>query len=267
VTEETAARYEVHLRTIPGDRLTWPRSTLTPAGVERWLSGLEVAGPTKRKYFAALSSFIGYARSIGELTTDPLVLLSPPPAAAPSVEFLELGEVKQLLEACAEPERTLFAFLYGTGCDLSTALTLRRRDVELGEREVRARGTKSYNRDRIVTVAEWAWPHLVAHCKTLLPDAPLFPGLSRWTASDLHRAALTAQKLLRKGITLHAARHHWAVRALRAGTPVELVARQLGHKDGVLCLKVYGRFLPTGAERRKWEREATKQETRRERAR
>ncbi len=170
-----------------------------------------------------------------------------------------------MVEASAEPERTLFAFLYGTGCDLSTALTLRRRDVELEEREVRARGSKSYNRDRIVTVAEWAWPLLVDRCKTLLPDAPLFPGLSRWTASDLHRATLGKLTLLRKGITLHAARHHWAVRALKAGTPIELVARQLGHKDGVLCLKVYGRFLPTGAERRKWERVATKHEARKAR--
>ncbi len=65
VTPETADRYEVHLRTIPGDRPTWPRSSLTAAAAESWLSHLRVSGPTKRKYFAALQSFLGYVRSIG----------------------------------------------------------------------------------------------------------------------------------------------------------------------------------------------------------
>jgi integrase len=49
------------------------------------------------------------------------------------------------------------------------------------------------------------------------------------------------------------ARHTWAVRAIRAGMPVELVARQMGHVDGTLVLKVYGRFVPKQAERQRWE--------------
>ena len=48
-------------------------------------------------------------------------------------------------------------------------------------------------------------------------------------------------------------RHTYAVRAIRAGTPGELVARQLGHRDAVLVHKVYGRFIPNSAEREKWE--------------
>lgn len=78
----------------------------------------------------------------------------------------------------------------------------------------------------------------------LLPNALLFPGLSRWTASDKHRATLEALELRtegkKSGYTLHDARHHWAVRAIRSGWPIELVARQLGHADGTLALKVYG---------------------------
>ena len=34
-----------------------------------------------------------------------------------------------------------------------------------------------------------------------------------------------------EGYGLHDARHCWAVRIARAGTPFELVARQLGHRD------------------------------------
>jgi hypothetical protein len=48
-------------------------------------------------------------------------------------------------------------------------------------------------------------------------------------------------------------RHSYAVRAARAGTPAELIARQLGHADAVLVLKVYGRFMPSQQDRDKWE--------------
>jgi hypothetical protein len=39
---------------------------------------------------------------------------------------------------------------------------------------------------------------------------------------------------------------------LRAGVPVELVARQLGHRDATMVLKVYGRFVPHDVEWNYW---------------
>ena len=43
---------------------------------------------------------------------------------------------------------------------------------------------------------------------------------------------------------------------VRAGMPLELVARQLGHRDVVMVAKVYGRFVPTHVERDRWEQAA-----------
>ncbi len=40
---------------------------------------------------------------------------------------------------------------------------------------------------------------------------------------------------------------------VRAGMPLELVARQLGHRDVVMVARVYGRFVPTSQERDRWE--------------
>ena len=48
---------------------------------------------------------------------------------------------------------------------------------------------------------------------------------------------------------VHDARHFYAIRAVRAGTPDELVARQLGHADIAMVAKVYGRFAPRSDER------------------
>lgn len=59
---------------------------------------------------------------------------------------------------------------------------------------------------------------------------------------------------------LHCARDHWAVRAARAGTPVAVIQAQLGHGSPMLTLTKYGRFVPSAADRDKWEAEATKYE-------
>jgi hypothetical protein len=42
------------------------------------------------------------------------------------------------------------------------------------------RGTKAHTRDRVVRVAEWAWPYLELHLSTLTPAERLFRGLDRW---------------------------------------------------------------------------------------
>jgi hypothetical protein len=52
----------------------------------------------------------------------------------------------------------------------------------------------------------------------------------------------------------HGSRHFYAVRAVRAGTSYELVARQLGHADVQMVARVYGRYAPRSDERDRWER-------------
>jgi integrase len=64
-------------------------------------------------------------------------------------------------------------------------------------------------------------------------------------------------------LTLHQARHHYAVTHLRAGVPVAVVQAQLGHSTPMLTLSTYGAFIPTGADREKWEREVEADQKRR----
>ncbi len=128
-------------------------------------------------------------------------------------------------------------------------------DVVVSTREVRARGTKSQSRDRLARVADWAWSYVAEHLETLTPGERLFRGMDRWQASNIHRTL--CRQLGHVGYRLHDARHHWAVRMVRSGMPLELVARQLGHVDVVMVARVYGRFVPTNIERDRWERAAS----------
>jgi len=63
---------------------------------------------------------------------------------------------------------------------------------------------------------------------------------------------------------VHDSRHFYAVRAVRAGTPYELVARQLGHADIQMVARVYGVYAPRSDERDRWEKIAAEQDAARE---
>lgn len=258
---ENAKRYRVHVESLAGTSGPWLRSSFTAEAVDRWFSALTGADNTRRRYHAALSSFTAYLQRFGVLKDSPLEAVARPPVPILPIAFLDLPDVLRVVRAAPEPYQTLFALVYGIGGDISPTLQVCRRDVDVHEREVRVPGEKSKSRDRIALVADWAWPWIEHRCRGLLPDAPLFPGLNRWTSSDVHRRVLKDLKLYRDGITLHAARHHWAVRAIRAGMPIEMVARQIGNLP-TTCLKHYGRFVPSSAERKRWEREAGKREKR-----
>lgn len=182
------------------------------------------------------------------------------PAPAPArMRSLDQSDVQRLIQAQPHPYSVLSALLHGTGIEVSVALSLKRRDVDVSRREIRARGTKTAARDRIAKVAEWAWPAVERYVGLLTPNAPLFPGINRWTASDKHREACEALDI--EDYQLKDSRHTYAVRAIRAGASFEVVARQLGHADTTMVVRVYGRFKPTEQEMTAWERIAAAQDT------
>ena len=178
---------------------------------------------------------------------------------------LQLGEVQRIVDAQPTPERrALFAILYGTGIEVSTALRLNRADVWDSKREIRAAGTKTHTRDRLAVAADWAWPIIQQHIRHRLPTARLFPpDWKPYQVNHWQRWIVTERLKLTRRLKVHAARHHWAVMRLRAGVPVAVVQQQLGHSTPMLTLTTYGAFIPTGQDRAHWEKQVTKSEQRR----
>ena len=70
----------------------------------------------------------------------------------------------------------------------------------------------------VVVALDCAWPIVVEHLATLTPGKRVFRGVDRWKASDYHRER--CRVLGHVGYRLHDARHHWAVRMVRAGMPL-----------------------------------------------
>jgi integrase len=250
VTTRTSREYVAQVRTLMPEDPPFLRSSLTGPVVTRWLSALEVTGATQRHYFAALHSFVKYLRQLGVVTDNPLADVTLARAGRPRGVFLELPSVLQLVEGSPQPFKAVLALAYGAGIEISAILSLVEGDVDRARKATRARGTKAWTRDRISYIADWAWPHIEQHLETVLPGERLFRGMDRWQVGDHHRERCRVLGL--EGYRLHDSRHHWAVEQLRAGTPVELVSKQLGHVDAVMCLRIYGKFVPGGQEWDHW---------------
>jgi len=255
---DTRDHYKLYARSLIPEGKRFPRSALTHERLIQWLASRPVGRSTKRKYHAAMSGFCEYLRSIGILQRNPMRDVKAPSPAPARMSNLESADVLRLIEAQSAPYNVLSALMHGTGIEVSVALGLKRRDVDPLRREIRARGTKTRTRDRIAKVAEWAWPMIEKHISLLTPNAQLFPGINRWTASDKHREACVALEI--EDYQLKDSRHTYAVRAIRAGAAFEVVARQLGHVDTTMVVKVYGRFKPTEQEMTGWERIAAAQD-------
>jgi integrase len=270
-----------HVRVLIPEGVPRPASTVTTEWLTKELANVKCARNTRRKYHSSWSVFFAYCTDVKRaFPFNPMLPVERPKPELKPPMFYDVGVAERIVDWQPDDARkAFFALVYGTGADISPALQVTRDDVDHAKHEVRIRGTKTGNRDRIALVADWAWPTFWRHAKEFLPLARLFPApWNRWTVADWHRQTVsdgvkdTHGNVVRKGLSLpmrfpaRHARHHVAVRMLRAGTPVEVVAAQLGSTKQVI-MKHYGNFIPSAADRAKWERKATADDKRRKRLR
>lgn len=270
IRKDTAAHYRAAVRSLVGrlpardgePDLPFYRSQLTSDALLEWVEGMDdVEAGTVRKRGMGMRRFTAWLLAHRVLLRDPMATVPLPPPGPPLCHYLDTDDAVRLADAQSGEHRLFSATLAGTAMEVSTALAVRVRAIRVVDREIHAPGTKTHARDRIVRVAEWAWPAVVDAMKGKHPDTRLFAAIAdRWVARDAHRAAVEALVarghrifLEPKPYTLRDQRHTWAVRAVRSGWPIELVSRQLGHANAVLALTVYGKFSPTQEERNRWE--------------
>jgi integrase len=257
--------------------LDWANSLQDPEADE----GLGLSAETARRYRAGLFNFIEHLVDLEILPTNRLARIAAPKKGKPRDRHLTTRDVHRLIAAFAdrtnEPLQRFIAerdidvcelqgynaLLQGAGVEVSVGLNVTAKDFREEDKEVRAPGTKTYNRDRVVRVAEWALPFVTACAKGRAPHEKLFATIpNRWVANEAFNLAIAplvaAEPAIFDNYWMRDARHTYAVRAIRAGTPPDVVARQLGHKDATLVLKVYGVYAPKSSERNHWEENTAK---------
>ena len=131
-----------------------PLSRVTTAWLTERLATYPGKRNTLRRVHSAWSGFFEYVTRVhGHFAVNPMIAVTRPPEERSPIQFYEMDEVRRIVDAQPSPERrALFAILYGTGIEVSTALRLTRADVWDASREIRAAGTKTHTRDRVAVV-------------------------------------------------------------------------------------------------------------------
>lgn len=236
-------RHAIEWLLPPGKTL---RSTeVSTAWLAEKLASYPASPSTRRKVRSEWNGLFEWLVDVKELLEqNPLRRVKPPALPPRRIEFYELDTVERIVfSQPTEERRALFALMYGSGIEVSTALRLTRENVLPNTKEVRAPGTKAHTRDRMVRVSDWAWEAFWGFAKLRL-HGTLFSAKWRHTVSDWHRTTVV-QLNLPERLPLKNARHHWAATRFRASAPIQVVQRQLGHASPTLTLNTYGPFLPT----------------------
>lgn len=251
----TAEQYDRYLDKVVeaiGVAGTLPRSRATVEALQTWLDGLDNEPGTVRKHHAGIATFFAHLKAVEAIERNPMREIKPPKAPTPRDRHLSAAEAIRLADAQPSPYREFSALLAGTGIEVGVALKLRVRDVDVTNKEIRARGTKTHNRDRVARVATWSWRYVERAIAGKTPETRIFAGVeSAKAAREMHDE--TCERLGIEDYTNRDARHSFAVRAIKAGTPAIQVSKQLGHKNAQMVVKVYGTYEPTQAERDHWE--------------
>ena len=248
--DDTRKRYVGHVRTLLPDCVPFPLERWTKKTIRGWLTGLGIDSTNRQR--ASASSFAQFLIDEDVCEHNPARAVTMSREADPRRRYLSQDEAKAVIGAMSGLAKVYHALCAATGMEKQAAFRLRYCDVDVCSGTMLADGKKTTGRAR--TAAQyrrwsWAWTHVVSHMtQTLGADrnALVFEGLGEW---GMYRALKDACATL--GIEdyhPHDWRHTWAVQAIRDSLPLNTVAAQLGHKDAVMTLRIYGKFVPVAAD-------------------
>lgn len=217
------------------------RSDWTTMHVQAHVRGLEVTSGSRRKVLYALRAFERYLAERGILETRVLPNIRPPKKNDPRLRY-ESAAVDALIVAAIAPRyRAAAALIHATGADVSSVLPMRGRDLDLERLVCHIPGTKTEHRYRHnIPIEPWALPFLT-ELRQVLPNALLFPGVTRHKLSWAHKQARAAVHV--EDYTLKDGRHTIAVMMRRRGDSFEAIAGRLGNSVYHVAT-VYAAFTP-----------------------
>jgi integrase len=181
-------------------------------------------------------------------------------AGKPRRIWLELDEVRDLLDAAKGPQRAMLATMILAGLRVGELVALRWRDVDLANGKLRVEAAKTDAGERVVDLSPALIDELGTHkaaARYAAPDALVFStrtgrphNRSNVRSRTLGKAIEQANEARGKeekspiaGVTNHSLRRTFASLLYEAGASPAYVMAQLGHTSSALALEVYARMM------------------------
>jgi integrase len=199
---------------------------------------------TSNRTLAILKAALNFAFAEGRVANDAAWRGLKPfrEANAARVHYLQREECRRLVNAAAEPFRSLVNAALLTGCRYSELTRLRVEDFKSESGTVHVRISKS-GKGRHVVLTNEGVAFFEALCAGRAGNAVMLTrdGGAPWGETDQPYPMRMACK--RAGMVptnFHALRHTYASLAIMDGVPLMIVARNLGHSDTRMVERHYG---------------------------
>ncbi|SDJ18234.1 MULTISPECIES: tyrosine-type recombinase/integrase [Bradyrhizobium] len=170
-----------------------------------------------------------------------------PQVDAPPVRYLSIVEVQRFYNRCESEFRPLVRGALETGARYAELARMLVADFNPDSGTVAVRKSKSGKARQIILTKEGA-AFFKAHTAGRAGSELMFAHAdgSPWNTSEQRRPILEANKnaQITPPITFHGTRHTWASHAVMNGTPLIVVAKNLGHRDTRQVERVYGHLAP-----------------------
>lgn len=210
----------------------------------QWLEDMGLVRASIVRNLSALRSFYRYLLQLGAISSNPLVSFSRPKLSKKLPSFMNLSEMKRLLDVTDSTtpsgirDRALLELLYASGIRISELAKIDLDNMDLESREIRVWGKG--NKERIAIMGIPASKHLedyMAHSRPLLlkgrnPKA-LFLNKDGSRLSVRYIQELVKRQAARAGVSKrvhpHLFRHTFATHLLDGGADLRAVQELLGH--------------------------------------
>jgi integrase len=168
-------------------------------------------------------------------------------ADAPVVRFLSAAECKRLVNGCEEDFRKLVQAALLTGCRYGELTRMTAADFNTAAGAVTVRLSKS-GKPRHVTLTDEGRALFTALTAGDKPRTAIFQRSDGdiWKASHQQRPLIAASKRAKidPPATFHILRHTYASTLAMRGTPMGVIAAQLGHADTRMTERHYAHLSP-----------------------
>lgn len=232
-------RHTAHLARVLGEHT--PLGQIDAQQVDRYLSTRHKDGAAKTTQWKELCTLRGALKLARrhKLYPHPLDEVMPETfdgrESTPGTAHLLLPDVEKLLAALPEPRAVVVAYIVATAADWSSVALAKKADVDLKAGLVVVHGSKTAHRQRTIPILKPFRALLVRAAKGM-PFAP-------WDSvrRDLEVACRRAK--VGKVTPRDLRRSH--ARILRAlGVEPSAIGAMLGHRDGRMVERVYGKIEP-----------------------
>ncbi|MBF9049792.1 tyrosine-type recombinase/integrase [Roseobacter sp. HKCCD9010] len=173
-----------------------------------------------------------------------------PHADTPRQFFLTRAQAKRVIASCRPDLALLVQGALYTGCRVSELACLKARDVGGHAFGIYAEPPKSY-RGRYVVLPNEGMTFFLDQVEALDDEDLVFRMSSGrlWSGCHKHLFREAVRRAgLPEGFVFHGLRHTYASQLLQAGTPLAMVAKQLGHTNTDTVSRTYGHLCCDGLE-------------------